>query len=252
VLLSVAEGCLDQALERVQLAYRPNGRPLRAGDAVLIKVNLARPPEADHPRTDPGLLRRVIRYLTACQARCTIAECADGHLAHNLTQIGLADLLRERSVEVLDFDLEPVEAVTVDGEVHYLPVCLRRYDLRIAMPATPKRVGAIFSNNVKLFVGAVPRRLYQLDEPTTWRPRVHLDLHRSVASSYRAVQKYASFTRYINGGTAVIEGRGELRPPRILIGDDAIEMDRHVLDLFDLPAPDYITQLEEECRDERA
>jgi uncharacterized protein (DUF362 family) len=251
MLLSAAERRLDQVLDEVRFAYRADSTPLRAGDTVLIKVNLARPPEPGHPRTDPELLRSVLAYLAARQARCTIAECADGHLADNLAQIGLAAYIRDQSIKVLDLDLEPTTTVVIRDEVHHVPQCLRRYALRIGIPATSKRPGAIFSNNVKLFVGAVPRRMYQLDEPTTWRPRVHLDLHKSVASIHRAVQEYAPFTRFVNGGTAVIEGRGEFRLPQVLVGDDAVQIDRQVLDLFDLPVPEYITQLEEDCRDER-
>jgi hypothetical protein len=138
--------------------------------------------------------------------------------------------------------------VAVDDEVHYLPRCLKDYAVRIGMPMTSKRPDMVFSNNIKLFVGAVPRRMYQLDEPTTWRPRVHVDLQKSVANIYRAVMAYAPFEFFINGGKAMFEEQGEIELPQILVGDDALELDRFVLDQFGIDPPEYIERV---CFDQR-
>ena len=94
-----------------------------------------------------------------------------------------------------------------------------------------------------MFVGAVPRRMYQVGEPTSWRPRLHLDLHRSVANIYRAIMDYAPFHFFINGGKAMIEGQGEVEMQEILVGDNALELDQHFLTRFDLGVPDYIKRL---------
>jgi hypothetical protein len=92
-------------------------------------------------------------------------------------------------------------------------------------------------------MGAVPRRMYQLGEPTGWRPRLHLDLHRSVANIYQAVMKYSPFHFFINGGKAMIEGRGEMELPEVLIGDNALELDQYFLKQFHLEVPEYIERL---------
>lgn len=211
--------------------------------SVLIKINLARPPEPGHPRTDPVLLAKVIRYFVKSGAHCAVAEGADGFLQENIERSALTQVVNENNVKVIDLDLEDFDPVPVNNEEHYLPRCLNDYAIRIGMPALSKRPGMLFSNNVKLFVGAVPRRMYQIDEPTTWRPRVHLDLHRSVANIYRAVMSYAPFQFFINGGRVMIEGPGEMDLEEILVGDNALELDQHWLERFNLEAPEYIERL---------
>lgn len=215
--------------------------------SVLIKINLARPPEPGHPRTDPILLARVIRYLIKNDARCALAEGADGFLQENLEQSSLAQVVKENNIKVIDLDLEDFDSVPVDNEVHYLPRCLKDYAIRIGMPALSKRPDMHFSNNVKLFVGSVPRRMYQIGEPTpataAWRPRLHLDLDRSVANIYRAVMKYAPFDFFINGGKAMIEGQGEMELQETLIGNNAVELDKHFLRQFNLEVPEYVSRL---------
>jgi uncharacterized protein (DUF362 family) len=219
------------------------GEAIKRGRSVLIKVNLARAPEPGHPRTDPVLLTNIVRYVAQCGARCAIAEGADGFLRQNVETIGLGQIVAEHKVELLDLDLEDFDCVRVEGEEHYLPRCLKDYAVRIGVPLTSKRPGMIFSNNVKLFVGAVPRRMYQTGVPTTWRPRVHENLHQSVASIYRAMMAYAPFGFFVNGGLIMIEGQGERDLGEILVGDNAVELDRYVLGKLGLEPPEYLARL---------
>jgi uncharacterized protein (DUF362 family) len=239
MILSANENSLHTALDEIGLTSA-----LEAGGSVLIKVNLARPPEPGHPRTDPALLTEVIRYAAHFGARCAVADGADGFLRRNIDRVGLSSVIEEFDVRVLDLDLEQADCVIVDDETHYVPRCLKDYAVRMGMPAASKRPGMIFSNNVKLFVGAVPRRMYQTGEPVASRPRVHIDLHRSVANIYRAVMAYAPFGFFVNGGRATFEDQGEIELPQILVGDDALELDQLVLERFGLESPEYITRLE--------
>ncbi len=229
---------LDTTLDKIGM-----GEAIKRDRSVLIKVNLAQTPVPGHPRTDPALLAKIIRYVAQCGAHCAIAEGADGFLRQNVETIGLGQTVAECKVELLDLDLEDVDCVTVEGEDHYVPRCLKAYAVRIGMPATSKRPGMIFSNNVKLFVGAVPRRMYQAGEPTSPRPRVHANLHRSVARIYRAVMAYAPFGFFVNGGSAMIEGYGERDLGELLVGDDGVELDRYVLGKFGLESPEYLDRL---------
>jgi len=240
---------LGEALTRVGIEAA-----LERSKSVLIKINMARPPESGHPRTDVRLLAEVIEYFTSKKVECALAEGANGFLHENLERVGLGKLVEENQVKVIDLDLEEYDRVVVEDEEHYLPKCLRDYGVRIAIPALSKRDGMTFSNNVKLFVGAVPRRMYQLGEETTWRPRVHVDLHRSVANIYRAIMRYAPFEFFINGGKAVIEGQGEFDLP-VLVGDNGLELDRYLLKQFHLEEPGYIGRLvglASVCGDERS
>jgi len=219
------------------------GEAIKQGRSVLVKVNLARVPEPGHARTDPVLLATIIRYVAQYGARCAIAEGANGFLRQNVETIGLGQTVAEYKVELLDLDLEDFDCVRVEGEEHYLPRCLKNYAVRIGIPVTSKRPGMLFSNNVKLFVGAVPRRMYQIGEATTWRPRLHENLHKSVAAIYRAVMAYAPFGFFVNGGAVMIEGYGERDVGEILVGDNALELDRYVLGRFGLEPPEYLDRL---------
>lgn len=229
---------LDEGLDEIGLGAvaERNGR-------ALIKINLPRPPEPEHPRTDPSLLAAVVEYLARHGAACAVAECADGHLSENLEAIGLADLRREHQATVIDLDLEDADPVEIDGETHHLPRCLRAYPVRIGLPATMKLPGEIFSNNVKLFVGAAPRRFYQQGNEAVPRPRVHAHLDRSVERIHRAIMAYAPFRFFVNGGTALFEGRGPLTLDPLFVGTDALELDRHILEQFSLEEPGYIRRL---------
>ena len=231
---------LDETFDKIGI-----GAALQKNKSVLIKINLARPPEPGHPRTDPALLAKVIRYVSTNRGNCAIAEGADGFLRQNIKDIGLKKVVKEHNVKVIDLDQDDFDMVVVDEEKHYLPKCLRDYGVRIGVPALSKRPDRIFSNNVKLFVGAVPRLMYQVDEPTTWRPRVHIDLHRSVANIYRAVMKYAPFGFFVNGGKIMIEGQAELEMSEVLVCDNALELNRHLLKQLNLEAPEYISRLME-------
>ncbi len=217
-----------------------------SNQSVLIKINLSRPPVPGHPRTDVALLSKVIQYIYSRGGTCALAEGAKGYLDKNLEEIGLSYVINRYQVKVIDVDLEEADRIIMNGEEHYIPKCFQQYGLRIALPAASKRLGMIFSNNVKLFVGAVPRSMYQINNQIVdWRPRVHLDLHHSVANIYRSIQAYAPFHYYINGGLAMSEDVGEFPLKDILIGDDGVELDFHVLKNYfeSVEPPEYLLQL---------
>lgn len=214
--------------------------------SVLIKVNLARPAKPEHPRTDTKLLSDVIHYIYSYGGTCAIAESSNGYLAKNLEHAGLSDIISYYKVDVIDLDFEEVEQINITGEEHYIPKCLKKYGVRIAIPATSKRPDMFFSNNVKLFVGAVPRRMYQIDNKIVdWRPRVHIDLHKSVANIYCSIQSYSPFSFFINGGLAMAENKGEFHFDEILIGNDGVELDLYVLRNYfkGFEIPNYLERL---------
>lgn len=213
-------------------------------NSAIIKVNIARPPEKGHPRTSAELITRVVRYLSMFNIKCAIAESADGYLEENIKKIGLETLIKEYEVELIDLDFEEVDKIIVDDEEHYIPKVLKNYDIRIAIPATSKRPNRIFSNNIKLFVGAVPRKYYQIGEPVGWRPKIHIDLHKSVENIYKGIMNYAQFDFFINGGLVMDETKGEFELPEVLAGNDGLELDLYILkSYFDIEMPEYIRRL---------
>jgi uncharacterized protein (DUF362 family) len=214
--------------------------------SVLVKINLSRPAAPGHPRTDPFLLSELIKYIYANNGTCAIAESANRYLAVNLEQAGLTDIISRYNVKVIDLDFEDTEEITYNGEKHYIPKCFQAYGIRIALPVASKREGMVFSNNIKLFVGAVPRRMYQIDNKIVdWRPRVHLDLHKSVADIYDSIQRYSPFTVFINGGLAMDEKKGEFLINEILVGNDGLELDLYILKKYFgyLDIPEYLKRI---------
>lgn len=230
--------CLDDiGLKKSIINYR----------SVLIKVNLARSAEKDHPRTDIKLLSDLIQFIYSNNGTCAIAESANGYLRQNLESVGLLEIINKYNVSIIDLDLEEVEQIIINEQKHYLPKCLKNYGVRIAIPATSKRYQMIFSNNVKLFVGAVPRRMYQINSKIVdWRPRVHIDLHKSVANIFSAIQEYSPFSFFINGGLAMDENKGEFMYENTLVGNDGVELDMYILKKYFsyLEIPEYLKRLE--------
>jgi uncharacterized protein (DUF362 family) len=217
--------------------------------SILVKINLAHPAIPGHPRTDSFLLSELIKYIVANNGTCAIAESANGYLAANLQQAGMTDIINRYDVKVIDLDFEDTEEIIYNGEKHYIPKCFQAYGIRIALPVASKREGMVFSNNIKLFVGAVPRRMYQIDSKVVdWRPRVHLDLHKSVADIFGAIKSYSPFTVFINGGVAMDERNGEFSMNEVLVGDDGLELDLHILKkYFDyLEIPEYLQKIKKD------
>lgn len=211
--------------------------------SVIIKINLARPATAGHPRTDIKLLSDIIEYIYLNNGTCAIAEAANGYLKQNLESAGLKEVIEKYKVYVIDLDFEEVDEVFVNGEEHFIPRCLKNYGVRIGIPVTSKRPQMVFSNNVKLFVGAVPRMMYQINNTfVDWRPRIHIDLHNSVANLFNAIQDYSPFDFYINGGKAMEENRGEFMFEETLIGDNAVELDIFILNSIfpTVEVPEYL------------
>ena len=212
---------------------------------VLIKINMGRPAK-NRPRTDMTLLNTIIDYTYQNGGRCTIAEGSNGYLTENLIDSGFGDMLKQYNIKVIDIDSEDFDEVLSYGEKHYIPKCFKEYPIRIAIPATTKREGMIYSNNIKLFVGAVPQKMYQLDGADAGgavpRPKIHQNLHLSVANLFLAVESYSSFQFYINGGLSYNENIGKFRFKELFIGNDALELDCYIFHNYfnNCEYPDYL------------
>ena len=216
---------------------------------VLIKINSARVYTKNHPRTDMNLLKILITFIYQNGGKCTITEGSDGYLTENLINSGLRDFLNHYNVKVVDVDLADCDEVFTHGERHYIPKYFQEYSVRIAFPATSKREEMLYSNNVKLFFGAVPRSKYQLDSKIVPkgapRPKLHINLHSSIVNLFLTINDYSPFKYYLNGGLSYNEKHGEFMLPETYIGDNALELDNHLYQTYfsDCEYPEYLKKL---------
>lgn len=198
---------------------------------VLIKINLSGVYRKNYPRTDITLLKTVIEYIYQNGGRCAVTEGANGYLKENLIHSDMQEILNHFDIDLIDADIEDYEEVISCGESHYIPKCFKEYPVRIAIPSASKRKDMYYSNNIKLFVGAVPKKMYQLDNATgnkVPRPRIHQNLDMSISSLFLAMEKYSPFQFYINGGLAYHENIGEFNFTETFIGNNALELDCHI------------------------
>ena len=246
----LSNNCIDDLntiLEGIGFA-----KDLSSKKDVLIKINMAKIGMPNYPRTDIELLTRVVKYIRKNGARCAIAEGADGDLTKNLYLSGLEGFLRKHDVKIIDIDLEACDEVISYGERHYIPKCFKEYPLRVAIPVTSKRQDRLYSNNVKLFVGSVPQKFYQLEDPDSSlelfpRPKLHQNIDTSIANLFFAIQDYSRFDYFVNGGVSFNEKQGEFSINETFIGDDAYELDSHMYNKYfsDCEYPKYLDIIKE-------
>jgi len=221
-------------------------------NTVLIKINLSGIYTKNHPRTDIYLLKQLVSFIYQNGGTCAIAEGANGYLAENLITSGFNDLLNYYKIKVIDVDLADCDEVLTHGECHYIPKCFQEYSVRIGFPATSKREEMLFSNNVKLFFGAVPKKKYQFDNSIVSnevpRPKLHKNLHSSVVNLFLALNNYSPFKYYINGGLSYNEKIGEFTLPETYVGNDAFELDNYLFQTYfnDCEYPEYLNMLKTE------
>jgi uncharacterized protein (DUF362 family) len=83
---------------------------------------------------------------------------------------------------LLDVDEErEVLMISQGGRNYPIPRKLQKMDVRIAVPCATKRPGYLYSNNVKTFVGLLPRSMCQNGTNSAFsRPMIHEDLKETV------------------------------------------------------------------------
>lgn len=218
---------------------------------VLIKINLSGIYTKNHPRTDMNLLKELVTFIYQNGGKCTITEASNGYLTENLINSGLRDFLNYYNVKVVDVDLADCDEVYTQGERHYIPKYFQEYSVRIGFPATSKREEMLYSNNVKLFFGAVPRSKYQLDNQIipkgVPRPKLHINLHISIVNLFLTLKNYSPFKYYINGGLSYNEKIGEFTLSETYIGDNALELDNYLFQTYfnNCEYPEYLNILKE-------
>ncbi|NHJ87982.1 MAG: DUF362 domain-containing protein [Asgard group archaeon] len=167
---------------------------------------------------------------------------------------GLTKELEEYQITYLDLNKQPsVEINTEIDGIHYLPKILRDYGLRISMPVIKfydDDDGKLFlSNAIKNFFGLPPKDKYKTINESHKRDSLHKNLHRSVAGIYQAIENFAPFDFYICDGRTALYGEASEGEPikwgKIILGDNALDIDLKVLTLMKKSKPRYIELLTE-------
>ncbi len=215
---------------------------------ILIKINLARPPKENHPRTDAILLKKVVEYFLEKNCFINIVESADGYLKENLRIIGLLDYFIDNEIKITEVDDESPLKISINNQAIFIPDIFRKFDCRISLPCASKRKDMLFSNNIKNFVGAIPRKYYlNPDCKERWRAKLHESLTDSVCNVYMAFEKVSKFDYYINGGNAYSESKGTFNLDSYYLSDNAIELDEYIYKKYfhDIEEPEYLKKIKE-------
>ncbi len=217
--------------------------------SALIKINLARPPEINHPRSDTVLLKKVIEYFLEKEIHLSICESADGYLKENLKTIGLLDFFINHNVNIIEIDNTDTIEIKIKSQSIFIPKLFKEFDYRISLPCASKRKDMLFSNNIKNFVGATPRKYYlNPDGKERWRAKLHDFLTDSVCNVFNAMELESKFHYYINGGNAYSETNGLFNLKEYYISDNAIELDEYIYNTYftDVEKPEYLKILKRE------
>jgi uncharacterized protein (DUF362 family) len=224
------------------------------GKKILIKPNAGYPKSYPYT-TSLKLVEAIVSSLYAYSPKkIDIAEgsTTKSSALENFQKLGFLKKLAKYKVNFIDLNTLQSNEVKLMNEVtHFLPTALRDYDIRISMPIIKfyddDQGKTFLSNAIKNFFGLPPKKEYQTKRESHKRDRLHDNLHRSVMEIYLAVEKFAPFNLYICDGLEVLYGEGQKGSPqrwgKILMGDDALEIDLQVLELLQRSKPEYLELL---------
>jgi uncharacterized protein (DUF362 family) len=220
----------------------------------LLKPNMGYPKPAPFT-TSLEVIKNVVEALSELRAQeIIIAEGSTSKSSAlvNYQKTGLIEALEDIDVTFMDLNAMESKAVKVRQTIHYLPKILREVDYRLSLPVIKlynDDTGEIFlSNAIKNFFGLPPKKEYQLKHNSPMRDSLHNDLHQSVVEIYEAVQQFAPFDLFICDGTTILEGfadEGRTKAlGKIIISNDAFEVDMFVLNYLQKPMPRYLKELQ--------
>ncbi|MBN1329539.1 MAG: DUF362 domain-containing protein [Candidatus Heimdallarchaeota archaeon] len=223
---------------------------------IFIKPNMGYPKPAPYT-TALDIIKTTIDVLSKYSPKeIIIAEGTTSNYSalDIFVKNGLVKELEEYNVTFMDLNQQPSEVVStkIDGK-HFLPNILNNTDIRISMPVIKfynDDEGKLFlSNAIKNFFGLPPKDKYKSDKQSFKRDSLHKNLHRSVAGIYQAVENFSPFDLYICDGRIALLGEANIGEPiewgKIIVGDNAVEIDLKVLEILKKPMPRYLEILVE-------
>ncbi|NHJ48472.1 MAG: DUF362 domain-containing protein [Asgard group archaeon] len=249
-MIEIAESLVDAEIKFQYLLEKKFGNKLQ-NKSIFLKPNMGYPKPSPFT-TSVEMVHMVVNVLSRFKpSEITIGEGSTSETSaiENFQKLKVQEKLSEFNVSFVDLNNSKSSSVMLDnGIIHYIPSILKTFDLRISLPVIKfydDDQGEIFlSNAIKNFFGVLPKNRYQNKPQSYKRDALHRDLHASVAEVFQAVEKFTPFDFYICDGLEILQGEAEVGNPirwdKILLSDNAIEVDLKVLELLGKPMPRYL------------
>ena len=221
---------------------------------VFLKPNMGYPKPAPFT-TSLEIIRSVVEVLNELNTnQIVIGEGSTSHsnVMDNFRATGLIKELEKYSVKYSDLDEEESIEVKLNERIsHFLPKFLKEFDVRISLPVIKfyeDDYGEFFlSNAIKNFFGLPPKEKYRRNNDSVKRDSLHTNIHKSIIEIFQAVEKFAPFDLYICDGTKILIGEGAEGQPlhfqKIILSDNALEVDLKILEILKKPLPKYLRML---------
>lgn len=229
----------------------------------VINKRIFLKPNAGYPKPYPyttslELIKSVVKLLTKYKPKEIVigeGSTSKSSALANFTTLGFVDELSKYKVNFIDLNTcESSEVKLSEKVTHYLPTCLKDFDIRISIPVIKfyedEQKKIFMSNAIKNFFGLPPKTRYHSFNNSYKRDKLHENLYKSVMEIFLAVEQFAPFDFYVCDGLEVLYGEGSMGNPqkwgKLILSDNALEADLKVIALLDKPLPEYLEMLVKE------
>ena len=233
---------------------------LSLADKYCFLKFLYRKPNAGYPKPYPyttslELTKSVVKLLADYKPKEIVigeGSTSKSSALDNFTTLGFVDELSKYQVKFVDLnECESSEVKLSEKVSHYLPTCLKDFDIRISIPVIKfyedEQKKTFMSNAIKNFFGLPPKNRYHSSNDSYKRDKLHDNLHKSVMEIFLAIEQFAPFDFYVCDGIEVLYGEGSIGNPqkwgKLILADNALEADLKVIELLDKPLPEYLEML---------
>jgi uncharacterized protein (DUF362 family) len=210
----------DGLQDKIRDALKRLDAPIRPGERVALKINLAVPaPPQAAVGTHPEVLRAAISVLHEARAEVVVVEDCD---AEALPLSGVGAVVAETGVPFLNLRDRPFQSVASAGHWYQYAQDVLQADRLIAIPKLKTHLYTYYTGAIKLMFGCIPKAQRR-------------ELHREMATARFAEHLVAIYAirppdLVIMDGILAMEGIGPTQGvPKpagwLLIGNDGVLLD---------------------------
>lgn len=221
---------------------------------IFLKPNVGYPKPYPYT-TSLELIKSVVKLLAKNKPKEIVVgegSTSKSSALDNFATLGFIDELSKYQVKFVDLNACESSEVKLSEKVsHYLPTCLRDFDVRISVPVIKfyedEQKKTFMSNAIKNFFGLPPKDRYHSLNNSYKRDKLHDNLHKSVMEIFLAVEQFAPFDLFVCDGLEVLYGEGSIGNPqkwgKMILADNALEADLKVIELLEKQLPEYLEML---------